>query len=227
MNRLDNLPNDILYQILEFCADHIQFDFKKNVINSSEFQNRLKMQYLAVEYDEIDDEDEQSKKERNLTKYLFRKHPVNSFDLTYNPFQKSFEVEYAYKTPNRLNEVSYNKIQKFETLYVESFFELRDAVLEELQEHGLILQIEPRLIYENLFTYLKEEWSLQDVVELVKNYRAQKLKGICRLTHLADEVIRIQGFEQLLNLAACEQFGSFYIIKKDFEIDVDDDSDDE
>ena len=78
-NRLDALPYDCLQYVLQFCSDHIIYDFKKNFIYSTPFQSKLKEKYLEIEYpvgnfDRII--------ERKLCKILFNDHPVSSFEIT-------------------------------------------------------------------------------------------------------------------------------------------------
>jgi hypothetical protein len=81
-NRLDRLPYDCLQHILSYCGDHLQYDFKKNVIYSNPFQSKLKTRFLLTEYEDVDYEnDEDLFMEKEVYKHLFQFYPVSSFSI--------------------------------------------------------------------------------------------------------------------------------------------------
>lgn len=99
-NRLDHLPYDCLQYILQFCGDHIQFDFKKNVIYSTPFQSKLKEKYLSIEYPEDEEDDNMAeyhkRNERYICEYLFNDYPVSGFTITRDNHD-DYEIEVSYR----------------------------------------------------------------------------------------------------------------------------------
>ena len=107
-NRLDALPYDCLQYVLQFCSDHIIYDFKKNFIYSTPFQSKLKEKYLEIEYpvgnfDRII--------ERKLCKILFNDHPVSSFEITSYNNDTFFGVKIFYRKFKSNKKFLYKKMK--------------------------------------------------------------------------------------------------------------------
>ncbi len=98
-NILDHLPYDCLQYILQFCGDHIQYDFKLNVIYSTPFQSKLKERYLLIEYPEAEEDDEveyHKVNERYVCEHLFSEYPVSGFIITRDE-SDDYEIEISYR----------------------------------------------------------------------------------------------------------------------------------
>lgn len=116
INRLENLPYDCLQYVLQFCGDHIQYDFKRNVLLSTPFQSKLKERYLDIEYPEDDDDEYNSMSEyhlineRHLCKFLFTIYPISSFTITRDEWD-NYDIDIDYRKLGSEKKFVYKKIK--------------------------------------------------------------------------------------------------------------------
>lgn len=204
-NRLDNLPYDCLQYVLSFCGDNIQFDFKKNVIFSNSFQDKLKPRFLSLEYGEDEDiEDEEVLKMKRMCEYLFSSYPVSSFEINYNEYGLEYEININYRKceKDRYKEVIHGRTLEFKTTE-----ELDEEVREQLNENQYILYIEFGIIYDNVYNKIKQKLSADDIEELQQNGQASVLEAITDMEELATDVIRYGGYEGILQIRYMEEVG--------------------
>jgi hypothetical protein len=206
MNILDRLPNDILYIILGFSGDQIQFNNKKNLICSDEFQNRMKMQHD----DEIENYDQV---ERVLRKHLNITYPVSSY--TINVSQHSdilFDVSIKYRElGNNVGVVSYRKVnlEKSFTVYLEE--DLNTLVEHFIENLDGILSVDADIIYENLFDHQKEMLDVDDIQDLIDKGCVSVLKAICDINWVISDVIFDGDYKTIMNFDVCKEIEGLYV----------------
>jgi hypothetical protein len=213
LNILDRLPNDVLYTILEFCGDQIQFNNKKNLICSDEFQKRLKMEH----YDEISKID---LVERALRYYLNITYPVSSYTFIVSPVNNfSFDVSIQYRElGNEIGIVSYKKvnIEKTFTVYLEEH--LKSLIKHHIDNLDGILKVDAKIIYENLYEQKNFNNQVKEIQKLIEWEDHSTLYEICNIDCLIEYFFHNQDWnydghiEKILGFSLCkEEIGGYYV----------------
>jgi hypothetical protein len=178
-NRLDALPYDCLQYILQFCSDHIQFDYKRNVIYSTPFQSKLKERYLEIEYPEDDEDNSMSEyhlyNERYLCRFLFNDYPVSSFTITRDEYD-NYEIDIFYRKLGDEKRFIYKKV-KPDTEENKEWN--NEAVIYNEKRNKQKEEHKKKVIYTPVITH--REFEFKDEEELTEDVRDRIVEDDCIL----------------------------------------------
>ena len=212
-NRLDRLPSDCLLYILSFCDDYLEFDYKRKIIHDKEFQKKLWRQYLNVEYENYETEEEVRLLE--ITKQ-FKNYPAGSFKV-YEAEHGIYKVEVNLRQPlvskhNKDVKVEYSKTELVRDIQFKTGEELESEVRDRLED-GDVIYIQAGFILDNLYKKQQGKIYYEDIEELQKNEMSNVILAICNMDGLVDDVVRYDGYANTLGMYICEEMddGSFLV----------------